>query len=146
MNKQNSLLWTFKMAWRDSRSNRSKLFLFMSAIIVGVAAQVAITSFRANLNTSIESQAKELLGADLEVDRNAPFQPELQAVLDSLGGDVSTALEFNSMALFPKSGTTRLSQISAIEGDFPFYGSWSPSRLPLLKHFSKMVALWLMNP
>lgn len=122
MNKQNSLLWTFKMAWRDSRSNRSKLFLFMSAIIVGVAAQVAITSFRANLNTSIESQAKELLGADLEVDRNAPFQPELQAVLDSLGGDVSTALEFNSMALFPKSGTTRLSQISAIEGDFPFYG------------------------
>ncbi|HBQ59919.1 MAG TPA: hypothetical protein DD671_09930, partial [Balneolaceae bacterium] len=69
MSKQsNSWLWTFKMAWRDSRSNRSKLFLFMAAIIVGVAAQVAITSFRANLNESIESQAKELLGADLEVE------------------------------------------------------------------------------
>jgi len=94
----------------------------MAAIIVGVAAQVAITSFRANLNTSIESQAKELLGADLEVDRNAPFQPELQEVLDSLGGEVSTALKFNSMALFPKSGTTRLSQITAIKGGFPFYG------------------------
>lgn len=110
------------MAWRDSRSNRSKLFLFMAAIIVGVAAQVAITSFRANLNTSIQNQAKELLGADLEVDHNAPFQPELQELLDSLGGEVSTALEFNSMAFFPKSGTTRLSQISAIEGGFPFYG------------------------
>ncbi|MAO65173.1 MAG: hypothetical protein CL666_09255 [Balneola sp.] len=123
MSKQsNSWLWTFKMAWRDSRSNRSKLFLFMAAIIVGVAAQVAITSFRANLNESIESQAKELLGADLEVERNAPLQEEVQAVLDSLGGDVSTALEFNSMALFPKNGNTRLSQISAIEGDFPFYG------------------------
>ncbi|SMO77898.1 ABC transporter permease [Gracilimonas mengyeensis] len=122
MNNQKSLLWTFKMAWRDSRSNRSKLFLFMAAIIVGVAAQVAITSFRANLNTSIESQAKELLGADLEVERNAPFQEELQAVLDSLGGEVSTALEFNSMAFFPKTGTTRLSQISAVEGGFPFYG------------------------
>lgn len=122
MDKKNSLLWTFKMAWRDSRSNRSKLFLFMAAIIVGVAAQVSITSFRANLNSSIESQAKELLGADLEVDRNAPFQPELQEVLDSLGGDVSTALEFNSMAFFPENGNTRLSQISAIEGGFPFYG------------------------
>lgn len=122
MNQRNSLFWTLKMAWRDSRSNRSKLFLFMAAIIVGVAAQVSITSFRANLNTSIESQAKELLGADLEVDRNAPFQPELQEVLDSLGGDVSTALEFNSMAFFPKNGNTRLSQISAIEGGFPFYG------------------------
>lgn len=94
----------------------------MAAIIVGVAAQVSITSFRANLNSSIESQAKELLGADLEVDRNAPFQPELQEVLDSLGGEVSTALEFNSMVFFPENGNTRLSQISAIEGGFPFYG------------------------
>ena len=122
MNNKKSLLWTVKMAWRDSRSHRSKLFLFMAAIIVGVAAQVAITSFRSNLNSSIENQAKELLGADLEVERNAPFQEELQAVLDSLGGDISTALEFNSMAFFPKNGNTRLSQISAIEGDFPFYG------------------------
>lgn len=110
------------MAWRDSRSHRSKLFLFMAAIIVGVAAQVAITSFRSNLNSSIENQAKELLGADLEVERNAPFQEELQMVLDSLGGDVSTALEFNSMAFFPKNGNTRLSQITAIKGNFPFYG------------------------
>lgn len=122
MSNKKSLLWTVKMAWRDSRSHRSKLFLFMAAIIVGVAAQVAITSFRSNLNSSIENQAKELLGADLEVERNAPFQEELQAVLDSLGGEVSTALEFNSMAFFPKNGNTRLSQISAIEGDFPFYG------------------------
>ncbi len=117
-----SIGWTFKMAWRDSRSNRSKLFLFMAAIIVGVAAQVAITSFRANLNTGIQNQAKELLGADLEVSRNAPFQPELQQVLDSLGGEQSTALKFSSMAFFPKTGQTRLSQITALEGGFPFYG------------------------
>ncbi len=116
------MLWPFKMAWRDSRSNRSKLFLFMAAIIVGVAAQVAITSFRDNLNTSIENQAKQLLGADLEVERNAPFQPELQQVLDSLGGEVTTALEFNSMAFFPKNRNTRLSQITAMEGGFPYYG------------------------
>ncbi|MEX0609359.1 MAG: FtsX-like permease family protein [Balneolaceae bacterium] len=121
MNK-NSFLWTFKMAWRDSRSNRPKLFLFMAAIIVGVAAQVAITSFRASLNHSIESQAKELLGADLEVERNAPFQPELQEVLDSLGGEQSTALAFTSMVYFPKNEATRLSQIRAFEGGFPFYG------------------------
>ena len=122
MGNQRSLLWTVKMAWRDSRAHRSKLFLFMAAIIVGVAAQVAITSFRASLNNSIENQAKELLGADLEVEQNAPFQEELVAILDSLGGEVSTALKFNSMAFFPENGNTRLSQITAIEGDFPFYG------------------------
>ena len=116
------LSWVFKMAWRDSRSNRRKLFLYMAAIIVGVAAQVAITSFRVNLNSSIEEQAKELLGADLEVERNAAFQPELQAYLDSISADQSKMLAFTSMALFPKTGATRLSQISAMEKGFPYYG------------------------
>ncbi len=112
------------MAWRDSRSNRSKLFLYLAAIIVGVAAQVAITSFRENLNTSIEEQSKELLGADLEVERNEPFDPIMDQYFDSLGGDRSNALNFTSMAYFPKSGTTRLSQITALEGNFPYYGEF----------------------
>ncbi len=114
--------WVFKMAWRDSRSNRRKLFLYMAAIIVGVAAQVAITSFRENLNKSISDQSKELLGADLEVERNAPFQPELLAYLDSISSEQSKMLAFSSMVLFPETGTTRLSQISAMEDGFPFYG------------------------
>jgi putative ABC transport system permease protein len=115
--------WIFKMAWRDSRSNRRKLFLYMAAIIIGVAAQVAITSFRVNLNDSIANQAKELLGADLEVDKNSPFQPELQAYLDSLSSEQSRSLSFSSMAYFPKNGLTRLSQINALENGFPYYGS-----------------------
>ncbi|RNC80133.1 MAG: FtsX-like permease family protein [Balneola sp.] len=94
----------------------------MAAIIVGVAAQVAITSFRVNLNSSINEQAKELLGADLEVERNAEFQPELQAYLDSIAVDQSNSLAFSSMALFPKTGATRLSQITAMEDGFPYYG------------------------
>lgn len=114
--------WIFNMAWRDSRSNRRKLFLYMAAIIVGVAAQVAITSFRENLNRSITEQSKELLGADLEVERNAPFQPELEAYLDSLSNERSDMLSFSSMAVFPKTGLTRLSQIAAMDSGFPFYG------------------------
>lgn len=115
--------WLFKMAWRDSRSNRTKLFLYLAAIIVGVAAQVAITSFRENLNKSINEQSKELLGADLEVERNEPFQPELDLYLNSLDVDRSDAISFSSMAYFPKTGTTRLSQITALEGNFPYYGT-----------------------
>lgn len=94
----------------------------MAAIIVGVAAQVAITSFRVNLNESIGNQAKELLGADLEVDRSAPLQPEVQAYLDSLSEDQARMLSFSSMAYFPKNGITRLSQIMALEPAFPYYG------------------------
>jgi putative ABC transport system permease protein len=36
--------WLFTMAWRDSRRNRSRL-LFMSSVVLGIAALVAINSF-----------------------------------------------------------------------------------------------------
>ncbi|MTI89373.1 MAG: FtsX-like permease family protein [Balneolaceae bacterium] len=96
----------------------------MAAIIVGIAAMVAITSFRQNLTKSVNAQAKELLGADLEVTSHRPFEPELREVLDSLGGQESTVLRFPSMAYYPETGATRLSRIRAFEGDFPFYGEF----------------------
>lgn len=117
-----SWIWIFKMAWRDSRSNRRKLFLYMAAIIVGVAAQVAITSFRVNLNQSINDQAKELLGADLQIQTSAVLNNELADYLDSLSSEQAKMIEFNSMAFFPKNSKTRLSQIMALEPLFPFYG------------------------
>ncbi|HMU04387.1 MAG TPA: hypothetical protein PJ990_12225 [Saprospiraceae bacterium] len=49
--KRLSFLW--KIAIRDSRKNRSKLLLFMSSIILGVAALVAINSFNYNLRKEI---------------------------------------------------------------------------------------------
>ncbi|MBK8625278.1 MAG: hypothetical protein IPN86_06880 [Saprospiraceae bacterium] len=59
----------FKFLWsiaiRDSRKNRSKLLLFMSSIILGVAALVAINSFNYNLRKEINKEAATLLGADL---------------------------------------------------------------------------------
>ena len=114
--------WTWKMAWRDARSNKGRLFIYISAIILGVAAQVAITSFRENIDKTVNNQAKELLGADLEVESNAAYTDTTQAFLDSLGGQQSSITEFASMAYFPKNGGTRLSNIRALEGGFPFYG------------------------
>lgn len=116
--------WPWKMAWRDARSNKKKLLVYISAIVIGVAAQVAITSFRDSLNHTINSQAKELLGADLEVEKdNQPFDEEEMAYLDSLGGQQSAMVEFASMVLLPESGGTRLAEIRALEGGFPFYGT-----------------------
>ena len=49
-----NLKWLFVMAWRDSRRNRSRLFLFISSIILGIAALVAIYSFEYNLKKDID--------------------------------------------------------------------------------------------
>jgi putative ABC transport system permease protein len=121
--------WVWQMAWRDSRRSRRRLFLFMSPIILGTAALVAINSLSESLERAIGSQAKSLLGADMLVESRQPFTKPVQQTIDSLarGGETATETSFSSMIFFPafseKNGGTRLAQIRAISGDFPFYGT-----------------------
>jgi putative ABC transport system permease protein len=122
LKKKNNWRWLMKMAWRDARTNRFKLLLFTSSIILGIAALVAINSFRHSLKTDIESQAKELLGADFLVRGNHPPSDSLSFVLDSLGGMRAEERSFSSMIYFPENQGTRLVNVRALEGDFPFYG------------------------
>jgi len=115
--------WLFDMAWRDSRRNRSRLLLFISAIVFGIAALVAIYSFRYNLENDINSQAATLIGADLAVYSGKPADGAIKNLLDSLGDERSQERQFVSMVYFPKGGGTRLVQVHALQGAFPYYGS-----------------------
>jgi len=111
--------WIIKMAFRDFRKNISRLMLFVSSIVVGIAALVAISSFGENLTADIDNQAQELLGADLVLENSKPIGDQ---TLDSLAIDMASEVNFASMVAFPKSGASRLTQVRALEGAFPFYG------------------------
>ncbi|MDP9077481.1 MAG: FtsX-like permease family protein [Bacteroidota bacterium] len=115
--------WLFEMALRDSRKNRSRLFLFISAIIFGIAALVAIYSFRYNLQNDINAQAATLIGADLAISGNRPADATISPLLKTLGENRSEERAFVSMIYFPKTQGTRLVQVKALQGDFPYYGS-----------------------
>jgi putative ABC transport system permease protein len=115
--------WLFEMAWRDSRRNRSRLLLFISAIVFGIAALVAIYSFRFNLENDINTQAATLIGADLAVTSSKPADAKIKPLLDSLGDEKSEQRDFVSMIYFPRTQGTRLVQVRALRGGFPYYGS-----------------------
>lgn len=113
------------LAWRESRFARRRLFLFLSSISLGVAALVATQSFAAGMAAGVRDQARELLGADVALDARQPFGPRTEALLDSLersGVPTARVTSFASMALLPRTGGTRLAQVRAVEGPFPFYG------------------------
>lgn len=110
------------MAWRDSRKHRKRLFLFMTSIVLGIAALVSIGSFGENLEKAIDEQAKALMGADLMLSSLQPFSAATEARLDSIDGEQAREILFASMAYFPENGGTRLVQVRALQGDFPFYG------------------------
>ncbi len=111
------------MAWRDSRKNRSRLFLFMSSIILGIAALVAINSFGDNLKRQVNDEAKALLGADMQIESKQQFPDSLIQFLDSLNLKTTEEISFASMVIFNSNGGTRLVNVRAVESGFPFYGS-----------------------
>jgi putative ABC transport system permease protein len=117
------LPWLLQMAWRDSRKNRSRLFLFISSIIFGIAALVAIYSFGFNVKNDVDNQAAGLIGADLTISSTKPADASMLPLLKTLGDRRSQERNFASMIYFPKTSGTRLVQVRALEGAFPYYGS-----------------------
>ena len=114
--------WLIKMAWRDSRSHRRKLLLFTSSITIGIGALVGMGSLSATLEGAIDEQAASLLGADMTLESRQAFDKSAEALIDSIGGTQARQVSFNSMVYLPKSQGTRLAQIRALAGPFPFYG------------------------
>ncbi|HEY2807135.1 MAG TPA: FtsX-like permease family protein [Gemmatimonadales bacterium] len=114
------------MAWRETRAARRRLFLFASAISIGVAALVAISSFTANLETAVRKESRSLLGADLGLSSNRPFTARFQGLLDSTatsGVPVTMRITFSSMAYVPQiADKSRLADVRAVGPGFPFYG------------------------
>lgn len=116
------LSFLFKTAIKDSRKDIGKLIMFMSSIILGIAALVAINSFNYNLVKDVDAQAATLLGADLEITGNRPISEELIPLIDSLNAEKAEEMEIFSMAYIPKTDASQFVMIKAMNGNFPFYG------------------------
>ena len=116
------LKWVVVMAWRDSKRNLGRLILFTLSIILGISGLVSINSLNENIDHNINDQAAELLGADLEISNGREPSAAALNLIDSIPGQKASELTSASMILFPKNNGTRLVQVRALEGDFPFYG------------------------
>ena len=115
--------WVWIMALREMRRGLKPLVLSMLCVISGVMSVVVAYSFRDNVTSSVRLQSKSLLGADLALDSRQPFSPDDEALIRSLAGDQSRQIGFSSMAYFPVSGQSRLVQVRAVSGKFPYYGA-----------------------
>ena len=120
--------WRFipRLAWRESRTARRRLLLYMSSISLGVGALVAIDSIADNVREAVRAQARAVMGGDVTFSSDSRFPDSLRAVIDSIGAvdniSLGTAVTFTSMAYAPRSQATRLSQVRAVGPTYPPYG------------------------
>src|SRR3954452_15356689 len=90
------------LAWRESRTARRRLLLYMSSISLGVGALVAIDSFASNTQRSVREQARALLGGDIALSSRDTLPATVRIALDSLrreGVGVADVTGFASMTL-----------------------------------------------
>jgi putative ABC transport system permease protein len=111
-----------KTAYRDGRRQSRRLLLCAASIMFGVAALAAVDSFAVNLEDALEREAKTLLGADLQITSRRAFTEPVEDFFARLGGEQAREIRFASMAYFPEAEQSRLVQLRAISGGFPFYG------------------------
>src|SRR5687768_14617465 len=115
----------FGLAWRESRSTRRKLLLYMSSISLGVAALVAIDSFAGNITRSVREQSRALIGGDIVFSVRNGWTPASDSVLSEFaarGATIAKQTSFASMAYAPRTNSTRLAQVRAVGPAFPLYG------------------------
>ena len=114
--------WVWIMAWRDARHNFSRLFLLVASLITGIAAVVSIGSLNYSLQETLDQNAKELLGADLVINSNKVFEKKILSILDTAKLATAGDAEMASMVMFMNTRQSRLVKLTALYGDFPFYG------------------------
>ena len=114
--------WVWKMAWRDGRHNFSRLFLFVASLITGIAALVAIGSLNYSMQEELNKNAKELLGADLLIKSNKKFEGEFVKSIDTVKRKIAYEADMASMVMFMNTRQSRLVKLTAMQGEFPFYG------------------------
>lgn len=119
--------FALRMARRELRAHRRRILVYMTAIATGVAALVAVNSFRSDVARAVSRDARSILGADLELRRRDGFTEPVLALIDSLeaaGHETARVIRFGSMVYTTANrNAPRLLEVNALEGGYPFYGT-----------------------
>src|SRR5690606_17595555 len=122
-----SARFAWRMGRRELGAHRRRLVVYMAAVATGVAALVAVNSFRSGVTRAVSRDARAILGADLELRSREGFTAPIRALIDSLeaaGHETARVIRFGSMVYTTANRTApRLLEVNALEGGYPFYGT-----------------------
>jgi putative ABC transport system permease protein len=89
---------------------------------LGLALLTTLEGLRLGMETALDGQARELLGADVVIESRRPFRAEDKAWLETLGETRVEETNLSTMVMAPRSGVTRLAQVCGVGKGYPLYG------------------------
>src|SRR5665647_1053467 len=110
------------MAWRQLRSAwfAGEVRVLLLALVLAVGAMTAVGFFTDRIQSALNRQGSQLLGADMVVvaDHAIPEKYRLEAA--KLGLNAAQTLDFHSMVVH--GDASHLAEIKAINGSYPLRG------------------------
>ena len=112
----------FHLAIKELKRQPRFAFLFIFNIALGLVGLLTLHTLKTAFETSVNDQAKPLLGGDLVVSARRPLLAEEQAILERELGSAKKALSVETLSMVAHGKKTRLIQLRGVDTAFPFYG------------------------
>ncbi|WP_051914385.1 ABC transporter permease [Nitratireductor basaltis] len=111
-----------RFALREMRGGLSGFFIFLACIALGVAAIGGVNSVASAIQSAVNEQGQELLGADIRFELNQRTATDEEAQwLNSLG-EVAESANMRSMARLVDASDQALVEAKAVDASYPLYG------------------------
>ncbi|TGL56358.1 FtsX-like permease family protein [Leptospira ognonensis] len=101
--------------------------LLLLSISLGVGSVIGIHSYKENIKIAIQTEAKNMMGADMALQSPQEFTPVAEELIQNklpAGSEISSSIQFLSMILTDSSGESALTYVKALENSYPFYGEY----------------------
>ncbi|WP_333714952.1 ABC transporter permease [Yoonia sp.] len=121
-----SLRIATRFAFRELRGGLRGFRVFLACLALGVAAIAAVGTVRAGIEAGLKRDGAALLGGDAEVEFTYRFAREDELDwLNSIADQVSETVDFRSMVVVARDGTTErgLTQVRAVDDLYPLIGA-----------------------
>ena len=115
------LPFLFSLAWRDLRASGRRLWIFCACLVLGVSLVAAAGGLHGQVVQALKSDARALLGGDVEVESRSPLDAEVLAWMAQRGA-VSRVIELRSM-LRTADGRAQLISLQSADAAYPLVGT-----------------------
>ena len=123
-------MFLLRMAWRETRSSWRRLLFFFLCLSIGVAAIVTLRSVVQSVRAGLRAESRTLLGADLALSTNRPWDPEARSAIDRLVSPYRAAARANQAETLTMvrpydqaKAVSRLVELLGVERGYPLYGT-----------------------
>jgi putative ABC transport system permease protein len=144
------MMFVLRMTVREMRASWKRLLFFFVCLSIGVGSIVAIRSVIQSVRGVFDGEARALITSDLLLTSNQPFGEKAEALIDAQLREADAvshrSVEVATMvrAADPTRVASRMVELRAVEGAFPFYGTLKladgqPYDYSLLQGFGALV-------